>query len=77
MPPVPSQHAQRRAVDLEHEAGLGGSSPTSSVACQAVTSSRRSCPAIAAAPIRPVRTDSVPFSGPSLCVPAGSGMRGA
>ena len=41
-----------------------GPSPTSSVACQAVTWIRRSCPALAAAPVRPVRTTRVPFVGP-------------
>ena len=45
-----------------------GSSPTSSVACQAVTRIRRSCPAMAAAPARPVLTQRVPFSGPNSCV---------
>jgi hypothetical protein len=39
---------------------------SSTVASQSVTSSRRSWPALDAAPVRPVFTDSVPFSGPSL-----------
>ena len=39
-----------------------GSSPTSSVARQPVTWSSRSCPAFAAAPVRPVRTERMPFS---------------
>ena len=43
-----------------------GSSPTSSVASQAVTWISRSCPAFAAAPVRLVLTERVPFSGPSL-----------
>ena len=47
-----------------------GSSPTASVASQAVTWMSRSWPALAAAPVRPVRTERVPSSGPSLYVPA-------
>ncbi len=39
---------------------------TSSVASQAVTWIRRSCPALAAAPVRPVLTERVPFPGPNL-----------
>jgi hypothetical protein len=38
---------------------------------------RRSCPALAAAPVRSVLTDRVPFLGPSLYVPGGIEMRGA
>jgi hypothetical protein len=52
-------------------------SPTSSVASQLRTWIRRSCPALAAAPVRSVLTDRVPFLGPSLYVPGGIEMRGA
>ena len=53
------------------------SSPTSSVASQAVTWIRRSCPALAAAPVRPVLTERVPFPGPYLWIPGEIEMRGA
>ena len=48
---------------------LPASSPTSSVASQEVTWITRSCPAFAAAPARPVRTERVALSGPSRWVP--------
>ena len=51
--------------------------PTSSVACQAVTWIRRLCPALAAAPVRSVLTESVPLPGPNVCVPGRIAMRGA
>ena len=77
IPPVPLLHAQRGRVGVELDARRAGSSPSSSVACQAVTWRSRSCPALAAAPPRLVRTASVAFPGPSRCVPAGSDMRRA
>ena len=49
------------------------SSPASSLACQAVTSMRRLWPALAAAPVRAVFTERLPFSGPSVWID----MRGA
>ena len=73
IPPVPSRTRSDEAS--ASNVTLACPSPTSSVACQEVTSIRRSCPAIAAAPVRPVRTASVLFSGPNACVPSGIGMR--
>jgi len=46
-----------------------GSVPASIVALQTPTSISRLWPALAAAPVFPVRTESVPSSGPNLCVP--------
>src|SRR5205823_6438807 len=51
--------------------------PSSNLACHAVTWSKRSWPALAAAPVRPVRTASTPSSGPSLRVPEGMDMERA
>ena len=62
MPPVPSSTRSDPASALT---STRASSPTASVASQALTSMSRSCPALAAAPLRPVRTRSVPSSGPS------------
>ena len=70
-------HAQRGRVGVEREAACAGSSPTSSVACQAVTWIRRSCPALAAAPVRLVCTERVPLLGPERVRAAWIAMRGA
>ena len=64
MPPVPS--STRSDVASASSESAIASSPTSSVACHAVTWISRSCPAFAAAPLRPVRTESVPFVRPEL-----------
>ena len=70
MPPVPSRTRSDAASASSSTLVSAGSSPTASVASHAVTWIRRSCPALAAAPVRPVRTERVPSSGPSLYVPA-------
>ena len=60
MPPLPRDDAQRARVGGQLDASSGVS-----VALPALTSITRLCPALAAAPPLPVRTVSVPFSGPS------------
>ena len=69
MPPVPSRTRSDAASAASSMLVSAGSSPTASVASQAVTWIRRSWPALAAAPVRPVCTERVPSSGPSLYVP--------
>ena len=70
IPPVALLDAQRAPRSRRARRGRPASAPTSIVAAQSVTWSRRSWPALAAAPVRPVRTDSVPFSGAELVGPA-------
>ena len=62
IPPVPS----RTRSDVESTSST--MLVASIVAVHAVTSIRRLCPALAAAPVRVVLTESVPFSGPSVCI---------
>ena len=75
IPPVP--WSTRRDAGSASKTRLVSAEPfpSSSVASHPVTRRSRSWPALAAAPPRPVRTKSVAFSGPSLYVPAGIGMR--
>ena len=77
IPPVPSRTRSDVASASSTMLIRAASSPTSSVACQAVTWIRRLCPAFAAAPVRPVLTERVPSSGPSRYVPASIAIRGA
>ncbi len=62
-------HAQRAWRPPSARSSSSRRRRRSSVASQAVTWIRRSCPALAAAPVRSVRTASVPLSGPELVRP--------
>ena len=77
MPPVPSITRSEVASAVSSMVVSSGSSPTTSVASQTVTWRSRSCPALAAAPARSVRTARVAFSGPSRYLPAWSDTRRA
>ena len=59
------EHLERSAVGVSVIVVSAGSSPTVERACHDVTTIIRSCPALAAAPVLPVLTVSVPASGPS------------
>ena len=65
------EHAQRGGVDVELEARAGRvGADARAVASQEVTWKSRLWPALAAAPVRLVLTESVPSAGPSTYVPA-------
>ncbi len=74
IPPVPSMHAQRAGVDVElRSRSRPGRRRRRASPPRRSTWISRSCPALAAAPLRPVRTERVASSGPSRCVPGGIG----
>ena len=68
MPPLPSR-TRSEVPSASSVVVDSGSSPTTIVALHDVTCISRLWPALAAAPVRPVCTASVPWSGPSLYVP--------
>src|SRR3954469_25574280 len=70
-PPLPSSTRSDPPSALISITALAGSSPTTSTASQEVTWNSRLWPAMAAAPVLCVRTESVPSSGPSAYLPAG------
>ena len=65
-PPTPSSTCSDVGSAVSSTLESAGSSATVSVASQDLTSMTRSCPALAAAPWRPVFTLRVALSGPSL-----------
>ena len=67
-------YPQRMRVGGQLERRLRHDLLSDSVACQASTSIRRSCPALAIASRRPVRTISVAVSGPNAYVPGSIDM---
>src|ERR671919_127375 len=69
IPPLPSRTRSERASARSSSEDC---SPTRGFPRHTVTSLRRSCPALAAAPPLPVWTVSVPLPGPNSCVPLSS-----
>ena len=66
MPPLPERTLSERASAVRATAAGSAPSARSSLARHAVTSITRLWPAFDAAPALPVRTVSVPSSGPSV-----------